>query len=169
MLIKFVIRKQLINRFVHTDLKVMNPLRRWLKSNEPLNSFEKRDWDPFLRFPTLTTDLFNESLIQLDVKENQDSYEIEADVPGIKKEEIKVHLDHGTLKISGERKKKKEEKGANFLRTEKFYGKFERMVELPENVDEDSIKADYKDGVLHLKIPKKTLSEPNVGKMIAIE
>jgi HSP20 family protein len=103
------------------------------------------------------------------VKENQDSYEIEADVPGIKKEEIKVNLDHGILKISGERKKKKEEKGANFLRTEKFYGKFERMMELPENVDEDSIKADYKDGVLHLKISKKTISEPNVGKMIPIE
>jgi HSP20 family molecular chaperone IbpA len=154
MFTKLIIAKQLTNRFIHSDLKVINPFKRWLKSNDPLDSLQKRDWDPFLRFPTLPVDLFNESLIQLDVKENQDSYEIEADVPGIKKEEIKVNLDHGILKISGERKKKKEEKGANFLRTEKFYGKFERMMELPENVDEDSIKADYKDGVLHLKISK---------------
>ena len=91
----------------------------------------------------------------MDIKENDDSYMILADLPGVAKDDIEVRLENGVLSISGEKRVDKETgKGTRNHRTERFHGSFSRRFTLPSAVDADRVNADYKDGVLHLAIPK---------------
>ncbi|MHB1581874.1 MAG: Hsp20/alpha crystallin family protein, partial [Acidithiobacillus sp.] len=79
-----------------------------------------------------------------------------AEIPEVKKEDVKVSVDNGVLTIQGERKQEKEEKGKKFHRVERYYGSFVRSFTLPDNVDETKIKATFKDGMLNLQVPKST-------------
>jgi HSP20 family protein len=88
------------------------------------------------------------------------------ELPGMKKEDIKVTLMNNVLTVSGERKHASEEKGRTYYRIERSYGKFQRTLELPSEVVADKAKATYKDGILELTIPK---SEKAKEKEIAIE
>jgi HSP20 family protein len=96
----------------------------------------------------------------LDVREDKDSFVIRAELPGIKREDIEVSLQDGALVISGERKFEKTEEGVEVHRQERFYGKFQRTLTLPEPVAADKVKADYKDGVLTVTLPKTEESRP---------
>lgn len=91
----------------------------------------------------------------VDIGEEENSYLIRAEVPGMGKDDINVEVKENTLTISGERKDEKEEKGLKFHRRERVYGRFERSFYLPNNVDTGKIMANFKDGVLELTIPKK--------------
>jgi HSP20 family protein len=82
-------------------------------------------------------------------------YLIKADLPGVKKEDVKIALQNGVLTITGERKFEKEAKGEDRIRVESYYGSFERSFELPDDVDEQSIKAETTDGVLCVHLPRK--------------
>lgn len=97
---------------------------------------------------------------QVDIAETQKDFTIKAEVPGIKKEDIKIAIDNGVLSIRGERKQEKEEKDKKFHRIERSYGSFIRSFTLPENVDETKIEAEFKDGMLKLQIPKTEESKP---------
>ncbi len=89
------------------------------------------------------------------------------DTPGMKKEEIKIQVDEeDNLSLSGERQQVEETKEANFIRTERSFGKFSRYFKLPENADKGKISAEVKDGVLTITIPK--LSEPVSKKVLQI-
>jgi HSP20 family protein len=101
----------------------------------------------------------------VDVAESEKQYEIVAEVPGLKKEDIKISFENGLLTLSGERKQETGEKERNYHRIERSYGKFERSFRLPEEVDSEAIKANYKNGVLKLEIPK---TEKALPKQIAI-
>ncbi len=101
----------------------------------------------------------------VDVYETKDSIEIEVEAPGMKEDDLKVNLENNTLYISGERKFEKKEEKQNYFRMERGYGSFSRSFLLPENVDKDSIKAKYKDGVLKLSLPKKQESKPKAIKI----
>lgn len=91
----------------------------------------------------------------VDIEENDDSYMVRADLPGVSKEDIEVRLDNGVLSISGEKKVEKETgKGSKQHRTERFHGTFSRRFSLPSAIDADRVNADYKQGVLSLTIPK---------------
>jgi HSP20 family protein len=90
----------------------------------------------------------------LDVTEDKDKYVIKADLPGLKKEDIRVSLEDGVLTIEGERKSETEHKDKNVHRIERSYGRFARSLNLGFSVDESKIKANYKDGVLELIAPK---------------
>ena len=92
--------------------------------------------------------------IKVDVSEDESTYRVHAEVPGAKKEDIKVAVDKGVLRIEGERKQEKEEKGKKFHRVERFYGSFLRTFTMPDNVDEAKIAAEVKDGILHVRLPK---------------
>ena len=97
----------------------------------------------------------------MDVKERADAYVIVADVPGTKKEDIDVSLENGILTISAETKSEKEEKdGERVLRQERRYGKYVRSLRLGTQIDEKGIKANYKDGVLELTLPKAEAVKP---------
>ncbi len=96
----------------------------------------------------------------LDVHEDKDTYVVSAELPGLKREDIDVSLQDGALVISGERKSEKVEKGVEVHRQERFYGKFQRALTLPEPVAADKVKADYKDGVLTVTLPKSEEAKP---------
>ena len=129
---------------------------RW----EPFRSME----DYFGRMPSLfdrwqrQLDTNGDSRLEwspsLDISETDGEYLIRADLPAVKKEDVRVTFDDGMITVSGERKQKKEEKGEKLHRVESFYGKFTRSFSLPINVDSTSIKAESRDGVLTVRIPK---------------
>jgi HSP20 family protein len=100
-----------------------------------------------------------------DVIENKDSFIVRAELPGLKKEDVKVTLQNNVLAISGEKMKDEERKDQNVHRVERTYGTFRRTFELPVAVDSKNIKAEFKEGLLILELPKLEEAKP---KEIAI-
>ena len=94
------------------------------------------------------------------ISETDKEYLIRAELPEVKKEDVKITLDNGVITISGERKQQKEHKDENELRVESIYGTFSRSFSLPENIDASAVRAESKDGVLKVVIPKKAISQP---------
>jgi HSP20 family protein len=97
---------------------------------------------------------FNPNAMRVDISEDDKNIYIEAELPGMKKEDVKVTIEDGVLMIRGERKQETEEKKKNYHRVERVYGSFSRAFALGENIDKDKIEAKYEDGVLHLTLPK---------------
>jgi HSP20 family protein len=85
---------------------------------------------------------------------------IKADLPEVKKDDVKVELADGSLTIQGERKQEKEEKGKRFHKVEREYGKFVRRFELPNEVDASKVQAEFKEGVLNVHLPKSATAKP---------
>ena len=140
-------------------------------------------WDPFKELSTLRDQidrLFDSffgrvpSLIEresawvpaINLEETEDSYVVQAELPGLKKNEIKVAITEDSITISGERKIAKEEKGKTYHRVEIAYGKFQRMLPLPGEIIPEKAKATYKDGILTIKLPK---SEKAKVKEVEVE
>ncbi len=100
----------------------------------------------------------------VDISEQEDKYQIKADLPGVDKKDIKITLEDKVIRISGEKRTEKEsgDKESKNHRMERFFGSFSRSFVLPESVAEEQIEASYKDGVLTLDIPKarKAPAEP---------
>jgi HSP20 family protein len=96
----------------------------------------------------------------VDVSETDGDYQIKAEIPDVKKEDVKVTVEDGVLTIQGERKQEKEEKGKKYHRVERSYGSFVRSFTLPDLVDEEKVKAEFKDGVLNLHLPKSEKAKP---------
>lgn len=130
-------------------------------------------WDPFRELETISDrlnrffgrsnllgDFTRESLAatdwapSVDVAESAEEYTIKAELPAVRKEDVKVTIENHVLTVSGERKHEKDEKTKKVHRVERFQGSFMRSFVLPENVDESKLTADYKDGLLTLHIPK---------------
>lgn len=94
--------------------------------------------------------------VRVDVKEDPDAYKVHAELPGINKEDIHVHIDGSVISISAERKQEKEIKdGERVLRTERYFGKISRSFQLGQEIDDTKASARFNDGVLELKLPKK--------------
>lgn len=96
--------------------------------------------------------------MRVDISEKDDSYQIKADLPGVKKEDINVRIDGNVVQIDAEIKQEKETKGDNgkVIRSERYYGTVSRNFSLSQDVDDDKAQAKYADGVLTLDLPKKT-------------
>jgi HSP20 family protein len=97
----------------------------------------------------------------IDVQESDGEYLIKADLPEVRKEDIHVGVQNGMLTVTGERQQEKEEKGKKFHRIERAYGRFERRLMLPEDVDAQKIGAEFKDGVLKVHLPKSAQARPH--------
>lgn len=95
-----------------------------------------------------------------DVYEENDNFVVKAELPGMKKEDINVSLHEGNLVISGERKSETKSEGAEVYRAERFFGKFQRAVALPSTVATNNVKAEYKDGILTVTLPKSEEAKP---------
>jgi HSP20 family protein len=102
----------------------------------------------------------------VDIVENENELVVKADIPDVKFEDIDVKLENGTLTLRGERKFEKQstEKGG-WHRLERSYGTFERSFTLPETVDAEQVKADYKNGTLTVTLPKKEIAKPRQVKV----
>jgi len=128
-------------------------------------------WDPFKELEEMSTRLNrffggrksgegDESLTvaqwapAVDVSETDKEYLIKAELPEIKKEDVKVTVDDGVLSITGERRQEKEEKGKKFHRIERSYGSFSRSFTLPDDADGARIAAEFKEGMLNVRLPK---------------
>jgi HSP20 family protein len=96
----------------------------------------------------------------LDIFEDKDNVIVKAELPGMKREEIQVSLHDGSLSISGERKSESKHEDAEVYRAERFVGRFQRTVSLPTPVAADKVKAQYKDGILTVTLPKTEEAKP---------
>jgi len=96
----------------------------------------------------------------VDIFEQNNHYELTADLPGLKKEDIKVEIHDNVLTLRGEKKIEDEKKDRNYRLNERYYGEFIRTFTLPENVEKSGIEAEFKDGVLKLTIPKAEKAKP---------
>ena len=97
---------------------------------------------------------------RVDIVEQDGGYELVADLPGLKKEDIKIEIQDNMLTLRGEKKLEGEKKDKNYRLCERYHGEFVRTFALPENVNRDGIVAEFKDGVLKLEIPKTEKAQP---------
>ena len=136
-------------------------------------------WDPFRELedmsnrlnrvfgrPLARTESNNEMLAMADwtpsadISETDTAYLIKAEIPGVKKEDVKVTIQDGMLTIQGERKLEKEEKDKKFHRIERSYGSFMRSFRVPDDADESAVKAEFKDGMLNVTLGKSAKARP---------
>jgi HSP20 family protein len=124
-------------------------------------------WPTFGRLANLQDELDRlfESPLQawapaLDVHEDKDGFTIRAELPGMKREDIEVSIQDGALVISGERQEEKVNEGTEVHRQERYYGRFSRALTLPTAVNGDKVKANYKDGILTVTLPKAEEAKP---------
>lgn len=90
----------------------------------------------------------------VDISETDTAYLVKGEIPGVKKEDVRVTIQDSMLTIQGERKQEKEEKGKKFHRIERSYGSFVRSFRVPDDVDENKVKAEFKDGMINVTLPK---------------
>ena len=124
-------------------------------------------WDPFAEMrPAFFSEEAATFAPAFEVKETNEAFVFKADLPGIEEKNLEVKLAHNRLTISGKREQEKSEKGEAFYTYERSYGSFTRAFTLPEVIQQDAIKADLKDGVLTLTVPKSPEATP---KKIAVK
>jgi HSP20 family protein len=129
----------------------MANITRYNPFDDLLNEFTKGFWVKPLAMPAGA-----ELSIKVDVKEDDKSYTVRADIPGVKKEDIQVDVEGNMISLRAEAKQEKEEKkGEKVIYSERSYGMVSRSFSLPAEVDSKGAKAEYKDGVLSLTLPKK--------------
>ncbi|KDP46581.1 hypothetical protein JCGZ_08553 [Jatropha curcas] len=134
---------------------------------DPFSAFDV--WDPFKDFPFPSSSSIvsreNSAFVntRIDWKETPEAHVFKADLPGLKKEEVKVEVeDDRVLQISGERNVEKEDKNDTWHRVERSSGKFLRRFRLPENAKMDQVKASMENGVLTVTVPKEEIKKPDV-------
>ncbi|KAH9766767.1 18.1 kDa class I heat shock protein [Citrus sinensis] len=127
-------------------------------------------WDPFEGFSSSVANIPSSARetsafanTRIDWKETPEAHVFKADLPGLKKEEVKVEVEDGrVLQISGERSREQEEKNDKWHRVERSSGKFMRRFRLPENAKMDQIRASMENGVLTVTVPKEDVKKPEV-------
>jgi HSP20 family protein len=138
-----------------------SPLDHLTSLKDEINQLFEDPWSSLGR----TSRFLNSWAPPVDLFEHQDEFVVRLELPGMKKEDIEVSLNQGVLSISGERKSA-EHKEAEPHRAERFFGRFTRSVTLPASVKADEIKANYRNGVLTINLPKTEEAKP---KQIQVE
>ncbi|MCS7019922.1 MAG: Hsp20/alpha crystallin family protein [Cytophagales bacterium] len=108
------------------------------------------------------------TLPAVNIHEDENSFRMEVASPGMDKSDFKVNVKDNMLIISAEKKSEKKEEEKNFTRREFNYSSFRRSFTLPENVDQENIKAEYTNGILHITVPKVKQESPSKGKTIEV-
>ena len=96
----------------------------------------------------------------VDVMETDDEFQIRAELPGVEKKDVKLSVENGVLLISGHREQEKEEKGKRYHKIERAYGNFARSFTVTETVDAEKVTAEFKNGVLTVRLPKSEKARP---------
>lgn len=137
-----------------------------LKRNHPMfpslmNEIFKPDWFGGL-------DTYNSAVPAVNIKENETNFELELAVPGRKKEDFNIEMDHDVLTISSEIKHEENTSDDQYTRREFSYSSFKRAFTLPDTIDSENINASYEDGILKFVLPKKEEALPKPKRMIEI-
>ena len=138
-----------------------NSLRSMFNDLIDSNSFFGSDLSHF-------RNLFSANLPAANVKETETQFEIELAVPGFSKADLKIDIEDEVLRISAEKKEERNEEKENFTRREFNYNSFERSFSLPQSVDQNGIRAEYKEGLLLLIVPKREVSQKKTKKEITV-
>ena len=138
---------------------VLSPWLRFGRLSELRDEIDRLFGTPLAEFAP-TSNLLSGWTPAFDVYESQDHFTVVAELPGMKKEDIEVSLHNGSLSVSGERKSESKHEDAEFYRAERFFGRFQRTITLPTEVASDKVKADYKDGILTITLPKTEEAKP---------
>ena len=134
--------------------------------------FGENLFDDFFDYPFVKNEAESNGLMKTDIKETDSGFELEMDLPGFKKDEIKVSLDNGYMTVSAAKgldKDEQEKKSGKYIRRERYAGACERSFYVGENVTEADIKGEFKHGILKLLVPKKDKPAVEEKKYIAIE
>lgn len=145
------------------------------RSNLPVKSYGSGDFDIFKQFNDFFnrgSDFYDSSLTSLsplvNIEETKEGYHVEAELPGVKKEDVEVSIKDDYLVIKGEKRSFNEEKKDQYHRVERSHGSFYRTIALPGDIDKDQINAELKDGVLNLDIMKSASKKDEATKKIPI-
>jgi HSP20 family protein len=138
-------------------------------------------WDPFRELSKVQDQvnrLFEDSFLrrtgessltvwapEVDIHETSDALVLEADLPGIDEKDLDIRVENNMLTIAGERKFEKKVNEENYLRVERSYGSFTRSFSLPHTINTDQIQADYRNGVLTIRLPKREEAKPKKIKV----
>lgn len=148
----------------------MNSITRWTPF-KPMDDIENR-FAKLLglapaRSPSGEQELMtvSEWTPSVDISEDDKEWLVKADLPEVKKEDVKVTVEDGVLTVSGDRKFEKEEKNKRYHRVERSYGTFVRTFVLPDAADPTKVSADFKDGVLKVHLPKAPVAEPKINEI----
>ncbi len=132
-------------------------------------------WDPFRQFQQRMNRFFDEGspftfpeealslktwIPSCDIYETENEIVVKAELPGAKKEDVKVNIENNMLTLSGERRFEEETKKENYVRVERNYGQFLRSFTLPITIDATKVLADFKDGLLTITLPKREEAKP---------
>jgi HSP20 family protein len=126
-------------------------------------------WDPFTEIARIQDELAHQARPSerrssfappVDIREDKDAIYLKAELPGVKAEEVNVHLENNVLTLSGERKLEAKDDREGYHRVERVYGTFTRSFALPQNIAADQVEAELADGILTLKLPKKAEAQP---------
>ncbi len=138
---------------------------------EPLRELEnvhdriQRYFDEFSNFGFSFSENFNP---RIDISEDEKTYNVIAEIPGVKKDNIKITLQDNILTIEGEKKKEEEKSEKNYYRSERIYGSFKRSFTLPSQVDSEKVNAKYEDGTLRIVL-NKLEPKPKNEKVIELK
>ncbi len=120
----------------------------------------------FSRWPERETSLMKSFISPaIDIVDTKDNIIVKADIPGMKKDDLEVSVERDTLVIKGEKKQESEVKEKDYIRSERFYGSFNRAIPLSTEIDTTKVSATYKNGVLELTLPKKEGAKPKSIKV----
>jgi HSP20 family protein len=140
-----------------------NPFKEMEDLHQRLNSLLTRN---FSRLPLRNEGESEEALTisswtpLVDITEDEKEYVLKVELPEVKKSDVKVTVENGVLTISGERKLEKEEKNRRFHRIERAYGQFVRSFTLPDDSETENVSAEFKDGVLQVRVSKSEKARP---------
>jgi HSP20 family protein len=147
--------------------KIMTLARR---NNTTPSLFDRFFDNDFFDWSNKNFSLTNTTLPSVNIKEDEDKFEVELAAPGFKKSDFKVEINNGQLNICSEKKSENEsEKNENYRVKEFSYQSFNRSISLPDTVNEDKVSAKYEDGLLKLQIPKKDEAKAKPAKEIKIK
>ena len=139
-----------------------------------LPTITRKSFRPFYMSNLFNDDFFpvlqsrNSSLPAVNIREDEKSYNLDLDVPGMDKKDLKIDINEDVLTISSESKNETEENKDGYKRKEFSYSSFCRSFYIPENVNRDKIEANYKDGILIVSLPKQEVEKSRISRQITI-
>jgi HSP20 family protein len=145
-----------------SNVKPHAPVRRATRDWDPFRAMrDLMRWEPFAElapsWPALASAAFSPDF---EVKETKDAFAFTADMPGVSEKDLQIQLSENRLSISGKRESEKAEQGETYYTNERNYGSFMRSFTLPEGIDADKVRAELKNGVLSVTVPKRPEAQP---------